>query len=135
MTDHSIFFQVALFPEEIVAKDDILFDNYLCDDNQSETVLNYLNNFYYTPYYQSKGIKTIDKYGKIFNVNIKIESDNDWTTADWLNQNKLKAKAYEVLVPNQEMKITINDIVYEVKIKINKCLFYVNTCCNDDGDY
>lgn len=135
MTDHYVFFEIGLFPKNIIAKEDI-FNNYLCNENQIKYVLEYLNKLYSTLYYKSKGIGEVDYNGKKFNVNVKISPDSDWTTTDWFKKEKLFLKAYDILVPSNDIEIDINNTIYHLKFKIYECLPYVNTWSwNDDGDY
>lgn len=134
MTDYSVYFKIGLFPEDTIAKDDI-FDNYLCNENQVEYVINYLNDLYSTSYYKSKGINGVD-YNGVFIINVKINSDDDWKSMDWFNDEKLFSKAYEILIPKDNMKLDINGTTNFLKIKIIKCMGYVTIdSWNDHGDY
>lgn len=136
MTDHSVYFEIGLFPENTITKEDTLFNNYLCNENQVKYVLEYLNKLYSTSYDKSKCIGEVNYNGNKFNVNIKISPDSDWTTADWFKKEKLNPKAYEILVPNDELKIDIDKSFYHLKFKIFTCLPYLNTWSwDDDGDY
>ena len=138
MTDHSVYFEIALLPEDMISKENITFDKYLCNKNHVKYVVEYLNNLYSTVYYKSKGLDKVDyiisadEYGNKFNVNVKITADCDWTMEDWFKKEKLCPKAYDVLVSSNDMTIEIEKTIYYLKFRICECLGYVN--CWDDDD-